>query len=256
MGFGVVIPARFESSRLPAKVLLDIGGKPMVVHTYERAIHSGADFVVVATDDARVVDGLAKWDIEAMLTRKEHRSGSERIAQVAEELGLAQDAVVVNVQADEPLIPPAVIRQVANNLVTRSSFDVATLCEPIHTEAQLFDPNAVKVVTDQAGRALYFSRAPIPWYRDAFADGDRASKSLHFRHIGIYAYRVGYLLRYVALPACELETVESLEQLRVLYHGGSLHCEIAEEDPGPGIDTPDDLADIRALFAARSRTDG
>ncbi|MEM7251462.1 MAG: 3-deoxy-manno-octulosonate cytidylyltransferase [Pseudomonadota bacterium] len=250
MSFNVVIPARFESSRLPGKVLADIGGKPMVMHAYERARRSGASEVIVATDDGRVIDALHRFGVESMMTASKHRSGTERLAEVCEKRGWRGDTVVVNVQADEPLIPPQLVAEVARNLESRPHFDVATLCEPVVSSTQLFDPNAVKVVMDHEGKALYFSRATMPWYRDAFAEGDREPKPLHFRHIGMYAYRAGFLLRYTQMAACELETSEKLEQLRVLYYGGLIHVAVTTIDPGPGIDTPDDLDDVRRRFAA------
>ena len=250
MDFYVIIPARFGSSRLPGKVLADIGGKPMVVHVYERALASGAEQVVVATDDPRVDAVLKDWGIEVKLTDLRHRSGSERSAEVVKELGLLPESIVVNVQADEPLTPPRLIYQVAYDLHTHPNCDVATLCEPIEEEETLLDPNAVKVVIGEGGRALYFSRAPIPWYRDEFSYDDHRVQSLHFRHMGIYAYRAGYLLDYASMPICELELAESLEQLRILYHGGLMHVAIAEVPPGPGVDTQRDLARVRALVDA------
>ena len=255
MDFHVIIPARFGSSRLPGKVLVDIAGKPMVMHVYERALASGAQQVVVATDEPQVRTMLKVWGIEARLTDPGHRSGSERCAEVVKELDLPPESIVVNVQADEPLTPPRLIYQVASDLCTHPDCNVATLCEPIEEEETLFDPNAVKVVIGGGGKALYFSRAPIPWYRDKFSGEDRRVQSLHFRHMGIYAYRAGYLLDYVSMPICELELAESLEQLRILYHGGLIHVAIAEVPPGPGVDNESDLARVRALLEENNGID-
>ena len=243
--FTVVIPARLASTRLPEKVLLDIGGKPMVRHVYERACESGAQRVIVAVDDERVAAAVAT--AETCPTSAAHRCGTERIAEVVNRLALPDDAIVVNVQADEPLLPPALIRQVAANLAAHPEADVATLCEPIISVDSVFDPNVVKVVRDGADNALYFSRAPIPWRRVAFPRREDWRPGKHFRHLGLYAYRAGYVQRYVRFPPSELEAVESLEQLRVLAHGGRIHVGVAVAAPGPGVDTGEDLVKVRAL---------
>ena len=232
MTFTVIIPARLASTRLPEKVLLDIAGKPMVRHVYERACESGAERVIVAVDDERVADALG--DAETCRTSPAHRSGTERIAEVVERLAIDPDAVIVNVQADEPLLPPALIRQVAANLAARPAADVATLCEPMASVDEVFDPNAVKVVRDRSGFALYFSRAPIAWRRDAFPGRDGWRAGEHFRHLGLYAYRAGYVRSYVRLPRDALEVMESLEQLRVLAHGGRIHVGRGGGDAGSG----------------------
>ncbi len=243
--FTVVIPARLASTRLPEKVLLDIAGKPMVRHVYERARESGAERVIVAVDDERVAHAVL--GAETCRTSVAHRSGTERIAEVVERLAIDPDTVIVNVQADEPLLPPELIRQVAANLAARPAADMATLCESIESVDDVFDPNVVKVVRDHAGFAVYFSRAPIPWRRAAFPrrDGWRAGE--HFRHLGLYAYRAGYVRSYVRLPPATIESMESLEQLRVLAHGGRIHVDAAAAAPGPGVDTEADLARVRVL---------
>ena len=246
--FIVVIPARLASTRLPGKVLLDIAGEPMVRHAYARACASGADRVIVAVDDERVARAVP--GAETCLTSVAHRSGTERIAEVVERLELDPASIIVNVQADEPLLPPELIRQVAVNLATREDADVATLCEPIESVDAVFDPNVVKVVRDRAGNALYFSRAPIPWHRTAFLRRGEWRAGEHFRHVGLYAYRAGYVRRYVERPPVALEAAESLEQLRVLANGGTVHVDVAMSPPGPGVDTEADLAAVRALAEA------
>ena len=245
--FTVIVPARLASTRLPQKVLLDIAGKPMVRHVYERACESGAERVIVAVDDERVAGAVA--GAETCRTSPDHRSGTERIAEVLERLAIDSDTVIVNVQADEPLLPPVLIRQVATNVASRPTADVATLCEPIVTVDEVFDPNVVKVVRDRTGFALYFSRAPIAWRRDAFPRREGWRAGNHHRHLGLYAYRAGYVRRYVRLPPDPLESMESLEQLRVLAHGGRIHVDVATATPGPGVDTEDDLAAVRRLTA-------
>lgn len=247
--FVVVIPARLASTRLPDKVLLDIGGRPMVRRVYERARESGAERVIVAVDDERVaaaLDGVA----EVCRTSPGHRSGTERVAEVAERLALDPDAVVVNVQADEPLLPPALVRQVAENLAARPAAAIATLCEPIAAAAQVFDPNVVKVVRGEDGYALYFSRAPIPWSRERFPRRRGWTPGEHFRHVGLYAYRAEYVRSCVRRAPAAAELLESLEQLRALAHGDRIHVDEAAEAPGPGVDTEADLAAVRALVGA------
>lgn len=254
--FVVVIPARLGSSRLPGKALLDLGGEPMVTRTWRQACASAARRVVVATDDTRIVDVIERVGGEAVMTHVDHVSGTDRVAEVVATLDPGGDTIIVNVQGDEPFIPPANIAQVAENLAVRPDFDMATLAEPLEPEL-LHDAAAVKVVRGADDRALYFSRATIPWYRDAFASaGDTLPPaSLLRRHVGIYAYRAAYLERFVALPPAPIEQAEALEQLRALYHGALIHVADAAEPPGPGIDTPDDLARARALLAGRSVPD-
>ena len=243
--FIAVIPARLASTRLPEKVLLDVAGKPMVRHVYERACESGAQRVIVAVDDERVADAVA--GAEVCRTSAAHRSGTERIAEVVERMAIAPEAIIVNVQADEPLLPPKLIRQVAANLASRPAADVATLCEPITSADEVFDPNVVKVVRDDAHLALYFSRAPIPWPRAGSPRREPWRAGEHFRHLGLYAYRARFVRDYVKLPPAALEVTESLEQLRVLAHGGRIHVDTAAAPPGPGVDTEADLARVRAL---------
>ena len=252
MRFSVVIPARYASTRLPGKPLLDIAGKAMVVRVAERALASSAENVVVATDDARVLDALAATPAAAVMTRDDHPTGSDRVMEVVEQQGWADDDVVVNVQGDEPLIPPTVIDQVAG-LLGDGSCGVATLCEPIVRGEDVLDPNIVKVVVNRVGRALYFSRAPMPWWRDGF----RANEVPDIvgvgpgwrRHIGIYAYRVAALREFVQWPPSALEETEALEQLRLLDHGRAIAvAEAAAPVPG-GVDTQADAARVRAVLA-------
>ncbi|MCQ4323641.1 3-deoxy-manno-octulosonate cytidylyltransferase [Stutzerimonas stutzeri] len=250
--YTVVIPARYSSSRLPGKPLLDIAGKPMIQHVWEQARKSAAQRVVIATDDARILEACVAFGAEALLTRADHNSGTDRLAEVAEQLGLADDAIVVNMQGDEPLIPPTVIDQVAVNLAAHGEAAMATLAEPLADATALFNPNVVKVLTDCDGLALTFSRAPLPWARDAFA-ADRSVLPAgvpYRRHIGIYAYRAGFLADFVAWGPCWLENTESLEQLRALWHGRRIHVQDAVEAPQAGVDTPEDLERVRRLLGS------
>jgi 3-deoxy-manno-octulosonate cytidylyltransferase (CMP-KDO synthetase) len=251
LSFRVVIPARYASTRLPGKPLLEIAGKPMIQHVYERALESGAAQVVVATDDERIATTVGGFGGEAVLTADSHRSGTERLAEVAGHLEWSSEEVVVNLQGDEPLMPPALIHQVASDLEERPQAQVATLRTRIHTAAELFDPHVVKVVVDAEGYGLYFSRAAIPWDRDAFSvtRDELPERSDHWRHLGLYAYRAGYIGTYVDLPASPLEEMESLEQLRVLWHGGRIHVAEAQVLPGHGVDTPEDLERARQALA-------
>jgi 3-deoxy-manno-octulosonate cytidylyltransferase (CMP-KDO synthetase) len=249
--FDIVIPARLASTRLPRKPLADIGGLPMVVRVARAVAPSGAGRVVVAADSADIVDACAAHGVTALLTRADHATGTDRLAEAVELLGLADDAIVVNVQGDEPLMPPSVVRRVADALAARADCAVATACHPLADAEEFFSPNVVKVVTDAGGRALYFSRAPIPWSRDAFASTrERLPAGLPARrHIGLYAYRAAFLRRFPQLPAAPLEQHESLEQLRALAHGfGIAVIELAEPLP-PGVDTPADLERVRAMTA-------
>ncbi|RJG13679.1 3-deoxy-manno-octulosonate cytidylyltransferase [Pseudomonas cavernicola] len=250
--FTVVIPARFASSRLPGKPLQEIAGKPMVQHVWEQARKSSAQRVVIATDDARIVEVCRGFGAEVLLTREDHNSGTDRLAEVASQLGLAGDAIVVNVQGDEPLIPPAIIDQVAANLAAHPEAAIATLAEPIEDVAALFNPNVVKVATDLNGLALTFSRAPLPWARDAFAvSREQLPADVPYRrHIGIYAYRAQFLHDFVAWGPCWLEDTECLEQLRALWHGVRIHVADALEAPPAGVDTPQDLERVRRLLGA------
>jgi len=250
--FTVVIPARYASSRLPGKPLQDIAGKPMIQHVWEQAGKSSARQVVVATDDARIVEACRGFGAEVLLTRIDHNSGTDRLAEVAAVLGLAPDAIVVNVQGDEPLIPPAIIDQVAANLAANPQAAIATLAEPIDDVAALFNPNVVKVARDRHGLALTFSRAPLPWARDAFAvSREQLPANVPYRrHIGIYAYRAQFLHDFVAWGPCWLEDTECLEQLRALWHGVRIHVADALQAPPAGVDTREDLERVRRLLGA------
>ncbi len=247
MSFTVIIPARYQSSRLPGKPLADIGGKPMVQWVYERACLSGAEKVIVATDDQRIVDVVTEFGGEVCLTRTDHQSGTERLAEVVERYQLPDDHIIVNVQGDEPLIPEVIIRQVADNLA-RNKVPMATLAVEIDHADEVFNPNAVKVITDKNGFALYFSRASIPWDRDNFSKKPPEIHRDLLRHIGIYAYRAGFIKTYLAWEPSPLEHIEALEQLRVLWHGEKIHVEVAIEAPPPGVDTPEDLEVVRKLI--------
>lgn len=250
--FRAVIPARYASTRLPGKPLADIGGKPMVVRVVEAAQKSGAFEVWVATDDQGVADAVLAHGHAVALTRNDHASGTDRIAEVAEKFGWLDDDIVVNVQGDEPLIDPALVAEVAQALAADPEAAMATAAHALADVGEFLNPNVVKVVADAAGRALYFSRAPIPWPRDAFADA-RATLPVNFiarRHVGIYAYRVGFLRQYGQLAPAPLEQWESLEQLRVLWHGFHIHVIECAHAPLAGVDTPADLERVRAVFAA------
>ncbi|EKF75219.1 3-deoxy-D-manno-octulosonate cytidylyltransferase [Alcanivorax hongdengensis A-11-3] len=252
MSFYVVVPARYASTRLPGKPLAEIAGQPMVVRVAERCQQSDAGQVYVATDDPRIADAL-EGKVPVVMTREDHPSGTDRLQEVAAQLALADDDIIVNVQGDEPLIPPAVINQVAENLAANPHCQMATLCEPIEQADDLFNPNVVKVVFDNEGRALYFSRAPIPWHRDAFAGGGRdINGGDWWRHIGIYAYRVAFLHQYVSWPPAALETLESLEQLRAMANGVAIHVAPACEAVPGGVDTPEDLERLRAQLESRA----
>lgn len=245
MTFKVYIPARYGATRLPGKPLLDIDGKPLIQHVFERAMASGAAEVVIATDDERIATVARDFGATVCMTSPTLPSGSDRIAAAARARGEADELVIVNLQGDEPRMPAAVIRQVAT-LAEEVACDIATVCEPL-APAQLFDPNVVKVVRDQQQRALYFSRATIPWSRDEFADGRHATAQLgrYRRHVGIYAYRVGFLARFVASPPSELEQMEGLEQLRALSCGARVVVADAVEPCGIGVDTGADLERLR-----------
>ncbi|WP_445003192.1 3-deoxy-manno-octulosonate cytidylyltransferase [Halomonas mongoliensis] len=249
--FIAVIPARFASSRLPGKPLAEIAGRPMVAHVWQRACESRAGRVVVATDDARIEAAMVAEGAEVVMTRADHPSGTDRLAEVAERLGLAADAVLVNVQGDEPLIPPTLIDQVADRLFDDREASIATLAEPISDVETLFNPNVVKVVRALSGRALYFSRAPIPWDRDAFAARPELLETdAWLRHIGLYAYRAGFLAEYRDWVPSPLERLEQLEQLRALHHGHGIQVALAREPHPAGVDTAEDLARVRGLLDA------
>lgn len=249
MSFKVVIPARYSSVRLPGKPLLEIAGKPMVVHVVERALESGAEQVIVATDHEDIATAVKSYGYQAMMTRVDHVSGTDRIAEVAHSMGWSHETIVVNVQGDEPLIAPVLIRDVANSLIEHPDAAIATACHPIHDKASMLDPNIVKVVMDDHGHAMYFSRAPIPYARDAFATGQDIPPGMPvYRHIGIYAYRTSFLNAYSHLPPATIEQYESLEQLRALWHGYKISVSITADAPALGVDTEHDLTRARALL--------
>lgn len=245
--FLVVIPARYASSRLPGKPLADIAGQTMIERVYSQAIKSGAQRVVIATDDARVKQACEGFGAEVCMTSPAHNSGTERMAEVVSLLDLADDTVVVNVQGDEPFIPPTIIRQVAQNLASQSKARMATLSVPIEHSDEIQNPNVVKVQSDKHGYALYFSRSVIPFDRDKAFTTQLAD--IYRRHIGIYAYRAGFIKEYVRWPASQLEQIECLEQLRVLWQGEAIHVATALEVPAVGVDTPEDLERARLVAA-------
>jgi 3-deoxy-manno-octulosonate cytidylyltransferase (CMP-KDO synthetase) len=243
MDFHVVIPARFASTRLPGKPLLLIAGKPMVIHVAEQAAKSGAQQIWIATDHEPIIAAAREHGYNACLTHAHHQSGTDRIAEVVEQRGWADDVIVVNVQGDEPLIPPALIRAVAQHLHEHPECAIATACHPIHDEAAMRNPNVVKAVLDKNGNALYFSRAMIPWPRDGIT-----SNHVALRHIGIYAYRVSFLRAYGKLAPAVIEQTESLEQLRALWHGYKIGVTITHDAPPAGVDTEEDLYAARQAF--------
>ena len=252
--FTVLIPARFASTRLPGKPLLDIAGKPMVVRVAERARASGASRVVVATDDERIRAAVADHGIDVLMTRTSHPTGTDRLAEAAAKLGLDDDAIVVNVQGDEPLLEPDLIHSVADTLIAHADASIATACHPIEDPAEAFNPNVVKVVLDRDGYALYFSRATIPWARDAFAAAPNTIPPglPLYRHYGLYAYRVSFLRQYPSLSPSTIERFEALEQLRALWHGHRIIVSITRGAPAPGVDTEEDLERVRAVFSTAS----
>ena len=251
MNFKVVIPARFASTRLPGKPLLDIGGKPMVIRVAEQAAQSGAQQIIIATDHQPIVVAAQEHGFQACMTRADHASGTDRIAEVAAQQSWADDTIVVNVQGDEPLIPPALIRAVAQHLHDHPECAIATACHSIHDETSLRNPNIVKAVLDKNGNALYFSRAPIPWPRDAFAQQQALPADLSvLRHIGIYAYRASFLHAYGQLAPAMIERFEALEQLRALYHGYKIGVTVTQDAPPSGVDTEQDLHVARRIFEA------
>ncbi len=255
MSYTIVIPSRYGSSRLPGKPLMDIAGKPMVQHVWDRARLSDAGRIIIATDDEKIFSVASDFGAEVCMTATTHDSGTDRLREVAEQLELDDEHIIVNVQGDEPLIPTAVINQVAANLATAPGASMATLCEPISTAGELMDPNAVKVVTDAEGMALYFSRAPIPFPRDLSLVAGAKLPTSHswFRHIGIYAYRVKFLHQYVSWKPAPLEQLEKLEQLRAMYYGTRIHVQQALEAVPGGVDTQLDLEAVRATIDREAR---
>ena len=240
MGFSVIIPARYASSRLPAKMLKEINGKSLIEHTYSNAIKSNASRVIIATDDERIKTVAEGFGAEVCMTNDSHTSGTSRIAEAVSFLNFQNDDVIVNLQGDEPMMSPSSINQVASNLVS-SGMSVATLCETINTEDAYFDENCVKVVYNSRGRAMYFSRSPVP----AFRDGQNINLDLCFRHIGLYAYRVNFLKNYSNMPISRLETAEKLEQLTFLMEGFDIHVDVAFASTGYGVDTESDLIKVK-----------
>lgn len=257
MQFKVVIPARHASTRLPGKPLLDIAGKPMVVRVVEQALASGAEEVIVATDHEEILNAVKSRGYEAVMTRPDHVSGTDRIAEVSGLYGWSDDTVVVNVQGDEPLIAPSLIHDVAQNLSEHPEAAMATACHPIRDLESVFNPNVVKVVMDKAGYAMYFSRAPIPYARDVYAGqrktGELASNIYVYRHIGIYAYRASFLHDYSMLEVSPIEQVESLEQLRAMWHGYRIGVAVTPDAPVTGVDTEEDLWRVRACLLDRAQ---
>ena len=252
----VLIPARLASTRLPDKPLADLAGVPMVVRVAQRCREAGARAVVVAADSPRILEACQAHGVDAVLTRADHASGSDRLAEACSLLGLDGRDIVVNVQGDEPLIDPALVAACAERLQAHPECVMSTAAHTIDSVEEYLNPNVVKVVTDAAGRALYFSRAPMPWWRDGHAQGVTALPDpAPLRHIGIYGYTAGFLRRFPALPPAPLEQIESLEQLRVLWHGERIVVHLSPQRPGPGVDTPEDLARVRRIFEQRSSAD-
>ncbi len=252
----IVIPARYASTRLPGKPLLELAGKPMLQHVWERACRANPLEVVVATDDERVARAADAFGARVCMTDAGHASGTERIAEVIDSMAWPDDEIVVNLQGDEPLMPPALLGQVAEDLKRHPTAEMATLATHLDSPRQLFDPAVVKVVLDGKGYALFFSRAPIPWDRERMRWGESPSLEAvrrHLRHVGLYAYRAGFVREYVKWPPSDLEKLEALEQLRVLWHGRRIHVSLAAEAPPAGVDTPEDLARVEALFREAAR---
>jgi 3-deoxy-manno-octulosonate cytidylyltransferase (CMP-KDO synthetase) len=251
MSFKIVIPARYGSSRFPGKPLARIAGEPMIRHVWQKACEAGAEAVIIATDDHSIRTHCEQFGARVCMTSPDAQSGTDRVAETVAQLGWADEDVVVNLQGDEPLMPVSAIRDVAEQLINEASADIGTLCWPIERTEELLDPNIVKVVIARSGSALYFSRAPIPWDRDNPAARDPASDispKAVYRHIGLYAYRAGVLGRLAKEPPCELEQIEHLEQLRALWVGLRIQVSQARDMPGPGVDSPDDLARVEALL--------
>lgn len=249
--YKIVIPARYGSSRLPGKPLVSLAGKPMIQHVYERALATGVKDIVIATDDQRIFDVAQGFGAHVVMTSVDHENGTERIAEVAQKLGWSGDDVIVNVQGDEPLIPRELIELTAKGLLEHPQAGMSSLCTPIESAEDAFDPNAVKVVLDNTGFAMYFSRAPIPWDRDLYKEGQTKVTQVApvYRHIGMYGYRVSFLQQYSSMEMTALEQTECLEQLRALCYGVKIHMGVIDEPPGHGVDTPDDVARVEAQLA-------
>ena len=252
MSFSIIIPARYASTRLPGKPLLEIAGKPMIQHVYERAAESGAEQVIIATDDKRIQKAVEWFGGDVCMTSDKHRSGTERLAEVIDKRKINENHIVINLQGDEPLLPPKCLQQVAKALEEDTDASVATLCTHVQSVDEIFDPHAVKVVLDHRQHALYFTRAPIPWDSEHFTDKPELTNeqlAVYRRHIGLYAYRAGFVKKYIELPQTDLEKIESLEQLRVMWHGFSIVVPLVDEIPGPGVDTEEDLKTIRKMMS-------
>ncbi|MCK4743783.1 MAG: 3-deoxy-manno-octulosonate cytidylyltransferase [Sulfuriflexus sp.] len=251
MKFTVIIPARYASTRLPGKALLDICGKPMIQHVYERAVESGAEAVYIATDDERIQAVAEEFGAQVIITAATHKSGTDRLAEAVKNLSLDEDEIVVNLQGDEPLMPASLIEQVSRDLHQHTDASMATLCTPIISAEDVANPNVVKVVFSKAGYALYFSRAPIAWEREHFRVSSfrPSGHHMHYRHIGLYAYRAGFLGRFINWPVCDMEEMESLEQLRVLWNDERIHISEALAIPPPGVDTQEELERVRRLIS-------
>lgn len=249
MEFRVIIPVRYDSSRLPGKALADIAGKPMIQHVYECAVKSGAKDVVIATDDKQISKVAENFGAMVCMTSFDHQSGTERIAEAVVALGLEDDEIVICLQSDEPLITPEAIRKLAEDLEEHDNVKAASLCTPITDIDELFNPNTTKVVLNRRNYALYFSHAPIPWDHSTFNNKDSIKlNGSHFRHVGIYAYRVGFLEEYLSWDSCSAEKLEALEQLRILWHGGRIHMVVTKEKCLPGVNTEEDLQRVREYF--------
>jgi len=257
--FGIIIPARFGASRLPGKPLRTICGRPLIAHVYENALRAGADFTLVATDDPRIAEVVSAMGGDVELTSSTHVSGTERLAEVVQKRGIEGDKIIVNIQGDEPLLSPMLIRVVAASLSERATASLATLASPISLAKDVFDPNVVKVVLDHDGYALYFSRAPIPWSRDTYPMAPdvaltQSNSPEVLRHWGIYAYRAKTLLELLGLPQCPNESVESLEQLRALHWGLRIHVSVVDSGPARGVDTEEDLRFVERVLASRAKS--
>lgn len=250
MSFRIVIPARFASTRLPGKPLLDICGKPMIEHVIEQAKKSHAEEVIIATDSQKIADAISHLDVRVCITRENHQSGTERLSEVIEQLGFDDEQILINLQGDEPMMPPICLNQVGHALEEDNKVKMATLCTPLTDIDELFDPHAVKVVRDINDFALYFTRAAVPWSRDCFNDSPKKmpKQQEYQRHIGLYGYRAGFIKQYLAWASSDIEKTESLEQLRVLYYGEKIKVITAEMPPGPGVDTIEDLNRVCELL--------
>lgn len=249
--YKIVIPARYASSRLPGKPLIELAGKPMIQHVYERAVETGIEDIVIATDNDRIKAVASAFGADVMMTSPDHDNGTERIAEVVQARGWSDDTVVVNLQGDEPLIPRSLIATTAQSLIDHPQAGMSSVCTALDADRDVFDPNVVKVVLDRLGFAMYFSRASIPWDRDSYRDqpGVKTARMPVYRHIGMYGYRVSFLNEYSQMEPCALENTECLEQLRALWYGVRIHMAVIDQAPGHGVDTPDDVARVEKAIA-------